>query len=588
MGSFCLYYTLKREKITFYLQKKTASRSLEAVFMFNIPQIHQNEMIVPWLERVAAFNGHNSFKDFFLYMFSAKDPRPTKRMNLEIPDFDRFEPALRYLIKYGNLDSAKDYEEMIMNHTLFPFYYSFEIKDNHSPEEWAGKPLKESPALMKYDMVSGKYHKETHCLTSPFSLSEIRYCPECMKEDLKKYGFASSRVQHNMPYVHACYIHGCGLITFPGGKPDLLAAHYSCDPAPNNLEYARFAADYLEYTKTFPDIYYGKILHYIDLIKYRMCLSNKNLLRRISAAEYINSPYLFFPPGTDYEDPPFHSLRKDSFFAEDCDYNNRTVPVILCCLFYLFGDVKTFASCLKEFPTDTTLKYQTYPYKRYVVQANYNATKIMISRLGNLQCGLLHILFSENNPFDDVLVLTHRLCGREFQLTKKQLLAGERCPCQGKRMPLHALRGKILKRSRGSVRVYPVDSGYMLVRKPNPSKQEPPRFEYDFLASELSRRDYSPLFDWNRTRLPETRARQKKELEERTKDFITKSRDTILSLSDIRKALSGHTFSLLDFSEREGVISEVIRGSPYCEFISAQRVHFHGPRHTLEDKEVTT
>ena len=36
-----------------------------------------------------------------------------------------FEPALRYLIAYGNLDSAKNYEELIMNHTLFPFYYSF-------------------------------------------------------------------------------------------------------------------------------------------------------------------------------------------------------------------------------------------------------------------------------------------------------------------------------------------------------------------------------------------------------------------------------------------------------------------------------
>lgn len=91
-----------------------------------------------------------------------------------------------------------DERDMILKHTLFPYYTRM-----HQP--------KNREALMN-DLLEGKSRTPTHLWkTFPRDDYGLRHCPLCMEEDTNAFGEPYYHVEHQIPLVSVCARHKCRL-----------------------------------------------------------------------------------------------------------------------------------------------------------------------------------------------------------------------------------------------------------------------------------------------------------------------------------------------------------------------------------------
>lgn len=154
------------------------------------PSIYKDELIYSLLSRYhyrsGNDNGRNSIKDIFgvnkLYI---------------IPDLTSNIGDLTYKLSHF---TEVDIDKWISNHTLYNYYTNFissEIK-----------------LLVKQYMIDGSGENKIHYLTGQVATTIkepifFRYCPDCIRLDIKSYGETYWRTYHQLPSVFVCLEHEC-------------------------------------------------------------------------------------------------------------------------------------------------------------------------------------------------------------------------------------------------------------------------------------------------------------------------------------------------------------------------------------------
>tara|TARA_R110001583_G_C5667601_1_gene410377 strand:- start:1454 stop:3058 length:1605 start_codon:yes stop_codon:yes gene_type:complete len=97
-------------------------------------------------------------------------------------------------------------EELLLNHTLYPLF------------AWSNKSTSNN---LKSAMLSACDDKSTFIAGLPQSKYRfyygLKYCPKCVEEDVKTWGFKYWHMTHQIPGVDSCHKHPCALLGVQSG-----------------------------------------------------------------------------------------------------------------------------------------------------------------------------------------------------------------------------------------------------------------------------------------------------------------------------------------------------------------------------------
>ena len=151
------------------------------------PAPHPDELLYSIIARYHIRSGNTSAKITLRELFNCN----TISAVLDLPcRIDALVGNLPLFIQYGS-------EDLIIGHTLFPYYASF------LPDERAEAVL----SSMKSNF-GGDIHTRTGIMASTIQTPQyIRFCPSCNEEDKCRYGEFYWHRQHQVPGVMVCYKH---------------------------------------------------------------------------------------------------------------------------------------------------------------------------------------------------------------------------------------------------------------------------------------------------------------------------------------------------------------------------------------------
>lgn len=170
------------------------------------PEIYSDELLYSLLARYYTQAGYPC------YWYAAEDLFQAKTVRPDIEFVNQYSPAA-----YEMITKEMSMEDMILNHTMFPYYGRFLTKERKN---------KAFEALVQ---MQGNYH---NLLPVPKRKDNnnryLRICPVCAKNDRKQYGETYWHRIHQMQGVDICPYHHCRLIdssVLISGKasPDLIA-----------------------------------------------------------------------------------------------------------------------------------------------------------------------------------------------------------------------------------------------------------------------------------------------------------------------------------------------------------------------------
>ena len=95
-------------------------------------------------------------------------------------------------------EGTLDIEDIALNHTLFKYMFRFQSLDS------------------KNNILNMTKHGKIDFpvkISKPYEAMELKSCPLCMQEDMKKYGEIYWHLSHQIPYVSVCKKHQCCLNT---------------------------------------------------------------------------------------------------------------------------------------------------------------------------------------------------------------------------------------------------------------------------------------------------------------------------------------------------------------------------------------
>lgn len=101
----------------------------------------------------------------------------------------------------SRLTDRQSLEEVLLNHTLFPYYARFLPYERRKTAY--GQILTMSGIYRKILSITPNRNQEKQYL---------KYCPICIEEDRKKYGESYWNRIHQIPEITVCPIHGCRLL----------------------------------------------------------------------------------------------------------------------------------------------------------------------------------------------------------------------------------------------------------------------------------------------------------------------------------------------------------------------------------------
>lgn len=151
------------------------------------PSLYQDETLYSGLARYHQRAGGSSLRSTLIDLFGVSKLCAVT----DLPS---------HLIKLTDrIDRIYSPEELLMKHTLFPYYSTFLPKD-------ISNELKKS--MFESNSKSGKAHALAGLLASVIKHPEkLRYCPTCIKADTKRYGESYWHRAHQLPGVHLCPTH---------------------------------------------------------------------------------------------------------------------------------------------------------------------------------------------------------------------------------------------------------------------------------------------------------------------------------------------------------------------------------------------
>jgi hypothetical protein len=223
--------------------------------MSNFPVIYPNETIFSWLTRAYLLSGYVNTKVFYLSVFNTAKVR--------------IHPYLNNRLNQLSAQSLHTGSELLNHHTLYPLFKTFALKENQEN--------------LKSKLLSNEVLAVSTAGITQFNFPLFhghKYCPSCVKEDIKKYGCGYWHIQHQIPAVCCCYRHGILLKGVEAGdikldKKLILPSRNgkSVIAAQIDILFAQFTADTLNHLQN-----EEALDHYQSL--YSQQLNIKNLLSR--------------------------------------------------------------------------------------------------------------------------------------------------------------------------------------------------------------------------------------------------------------------------------------------------------------------
>ena len=174
------------------------------------PEFYPDELVYSVLARYYTQSG------YMRYTFAAEDLFQSKTAR---PDADFVNLYTSYTLEM--LTRKMSMEDVILKHTMFPYYGRFLNKERRNQA---------FQALVK---MQGNYHNLLPMQKSKDGRKRhLRYCPVCVKEDRVKYGETYWHRVHQMIGIEVCPKHGCHLVDavcvcVGKASPDLKSAEES-------------------------------------------------------------------------------------------------------------------------------------------------------------------------------------------------------------------------------------------------------------------------------------------------------------------------------------------------------------------------
>lgn len=174
------------------------------------PDFYPDELVYSVLARYYTQSGYMRYTFAAEDLFQAKTVRPD-------PDFVNLYTS--YTLEM--LTRKMSMEDVILKHTMFPYYGRFLNKERRNQA---------FQALVK---MQGNYHNLLPMQKSKDGRKRyLRYCPVCVKEDREKYGETYWHRIHQMIGIEVCPRHGCHLVdaacvSVGKASPDLKSAEES-------------------------------------------------------------------------------------------------------------------------------------------------------------------------------------------------------------------------------------------------------------------------------------------------------------------------------------------------------------------------
>ena len=218
------------------------------------PEFYPDELVYSVLARYYTQSG------YMRYTFAAEDLFQSKTAR---PDADFVNLYTSYTLEM--LTRKMSMEDVILKHTMFPYYGRFLNKERRNQA---------FQALVK---MQGNYHNLLPMQKSKDGRKRhLRYCPVCVKEDREKFGETYWHRVHQMPGIEVCLRHGCYLIeavcvSVGKASPDLKSAEEAVQGSRHEIlktkegldeNLARYMAEVFESEMDLEnDIFVGKFLH---------------------------------------------------------------------------------------------------------------------------------------------------------------------------------------------------------------------------------------------------------------------------------------------------------------------------------------
>ena len=218
------------------------------------PEFYPDELVYSVLARYYTQSGYMRYTFAAEDLFQAKTVRPD-------PNFVNLYTS--YTLEM--LTRKMSMEDVILKHTMFPYYGRFLNKERRNQA---------FQALVK---MQGNYHNLLPMQKSKDGRKRhLRYCPVCVKEDREKFGETYWHRVHQMPGIEVCLRHGCYLIeavcvSVGKASPDLKSAEEAVQGSRHEIlktkegldeNLARYMAEVFESEMDLEnDIFVGKFLH---------------------------------------------------------------------------------------------------------------------------------------------------------------------------------------------------------------------------------------------------------------------------------------------------------------------------------------
>ena len=240
-------------------------------------------------------------------------------------------------------DSGITGEKLICEHTTYPYHSISHVDDVYQqmenvirdgiPENGIDSLIRRMISKSKYDSI-GQY---------------LRYCPECVREDIEKYGEAYWHRLPQLPGVKLCPKHGCSIknsnVPFEEMRVRIYPASYVLRNMDGMTEYkeiqykkeylsiARDTAWLLEHGRQFGgrqpiSSKYRKIMKKKNYADFHGTISNKDALRHDFVEKYGEA---FITELLPYDGDPLYWLR---YLQESIGFNLRPLHHILLMRFF--------------------------------------------------------------------------------------------------------------------------------------------------------------------------------------------------------------------------------------------------------------
>lgn len=383
-------------------------------YIINIPPIENDELMSSYFRRMATANGFSDpvlFMQAYIWPNSIMNPKQKR----SIRD-DGFNTLVNFDRCFGDGASAIRF---FMETSLFPGIRPV---------------ISNADAIILY--VFRDNTDDIEIVPKRF-VQNVKYCPVCVKNDIKNKGFTWLRRSHNMPGINACYKHHCHLHVAKNGQ---MANTTQSTASDIDLEYAKFAHSMLE---TAIDCNNKQT---INAIKNRITELGYN----ITTGGYTN--YYMFLCNSELKDFIPTNTEYILKVGKKTIVNNKTCETMLKLLFVLFKTPNNFKQYIKYsepfiFKGYNILEYNDGLFKlQHKCSEQFVVTQELFDKGWKCLCYkkadrnsniAMHVAEACQNQYEIInisgtmVTLRHKKCGQQHDFSiVKFVLGNTRCACE--------------------------------------------------------------------------------------------------------------------------------------------------------------